>query len=411
MPDITLSWRKADSFPGNFSSPTTIQERPCPICGSIRYRTFLRFDQFQFYSDSAELPKRADVRHVQCLDCFTLYQNPSYSDYGFRTLFAEAGRSYGAAPGRVEEQVEWLSAKGLLERGIRCLDAGCFDGMLLAAMPANIQRVGVDIDKPAIDRGQRLHGHQGIQFICGNFENFHNHARLDTITMFHVLEHLPKPVAVLQNLRTMAHSDTHLVVEVPLLENGVTNDLNGFFSFYHMTHFSRTSLQNCLALGGWKVCDAHQLGYNGFRVVALPAECDSKPQRDLKCPGLLANYFASWFSSVKNAEVRASNLDNARRCVIWGGGTHTEFLYHLTSFFHAFPDREYIIVDSDPMKQGKTWRGLCIYAPTVLRNFPWSDDRLLVSSYGGQLGIVQAAVDLGVPNEKIVSLYDSVQAY
>ena len=76
MPDITLDWRKADSFPGNFSSPTTIQERPCPICGSIRYRTFLRFDQFQFYSDSAELPKRADVRHVQCFRLFYSVPKP-----------------------------------------------------------------------------------------------------------------------------------------------------------------------------------------------------------------------------------------------------------------------------------------------------------------------------------------------
>jgi len=114
---------------------------------------------------------------------------------------------------------------------------------------------------------------------------------------------------------------------------------------------------------------------------------------------------------VKNVEARLSILDDAKRCFIWGGGAHTEFLYHLTSFFHAFPDREYIIVDSDPMKQGTTWRGLCIDPPTVLSNRLWSDERVLVSSYGGQFGILQAAVDLGVPKEMMVSLYDSVQAY
>jgi hypothetical protein len=46
-----------------------------------------------------------------------------------------------------------------------------------------------------------------------------------------------------------------------------------------------------------------------------------------------------------------------------------------------------------------------------LRNFPWSDERLVVSSYGGQFGILRAAVGLEVPSEAIVSLYDSVQAY
>src|SRR5713226_4191114 len=118
-------WSKVDSFPGNSTSAALTTHRPCPICGSNRTRTVLQFDQFQFYSDSNKLPKRADLKEVQCLDCFALYLNPCYSEYGFQILFAEAGCSYGSTEGRPQEQIDWLGARGLLRSGSRFLDAGC----------------------------------------------------------------------------------------------------------------------------------------------------------------------------------------------------------------------------------------------------------------------------------------------
>ena len=105
---MTIRWSQVDSFPGNSSSAATTEQRSCPICGSQRSRTVLQFDQFQFYSDSGELPKRTDIREVQCLDCFALYLNPCYSEYGFRVLFAEAGCSYGSTVGHTSQQIDWL---------------------------------------------------------------------------------------------------------------------------------------------------------------------------------------------------------------------------------------------------------------------------------------------------------------
>jgi 2-polyprenyl-3-methyl-5-hydroxy-6-metoxy-1,4-benzoquinol methylase len=409
---MTLRWRKVDSFPGNSSSPSTVRERPCPICGSNRFRTVLQFDEFQFYSDSSELPKRTDVREVQCLDCSALCLNPCYTGYGFEVLFAEAGRSYGSTAGRPQEQIEWLGARGLLRSGSRFLDAGCYDGGFLAKLPEDIQRIGVDIDKPAIERGREMFGAHGIEFIHGDFESFHCDAALDSITMFHVLEHLPRPVAVLRNLRSMAHAGTRLVVEVPVLENGTTNDINGFFSVQHMTHFSRTSLQNCLALAGWKISESkEQEQYNGFRVVGIPADPMKAPERDLQTTALLYKYLAGWYLSLNTVERRLSKLMDAGRCVIWGGGAHTEFLYQTTSLFQNRPDREYAIVDSDPLKKGKSWRGIAIYSPDVLQQVDWSNESLIVSSYGSQPDIVRIATGLGVPLERILTLYEEVRVY
>jgi hypothetical protein len=409
---MTIRWSQVDSFPGNSSSAATTELRPCPICNGHRSRTVLQFDQFQFYSDSGELPKRTDVRELQCLDCFALYLNPCYSEYGFRVLFAEAGCSYGSTVGRPFEQIEWLTSRGMLRSGSRFLDAGCYDGGFLAKLPEDLKKIGVDIDEPAIERGRQALGGKGVEFILGDFESFRCDKSLDVITMFHVLEHLPRPVPILRNLRSMAHPETRLVVEVPVLENGVTNDINGFFSVQHMTHFSRASLQNCLASAGWKIQESQQQEqYNGFRVVAIPSVPTRPSERDVQATSLLLTYLAGWYGALNKAEVRLSELRDKGRCFIWGGGLHTEFLYQTTSFFCGWPDREYVIVDSDPMKRGKSWRGIEIHSPDVLRDVSCSTERLLVSSYGSQPSIVNAAKELGFSPDRISTLYDVVRVY
>ncbi len=275
-----------------------------------------------------------------------------------------------------------------------------------------MKKFGVDVDEPAIDRGRRNFGGSDINFILGDFERFRFDGSFDVITMFHVLEHLPRPVSVLRNLRSMAHPGTRLVVEVPVLENGVTNDINGFFSAHHMTHFSRTSLQNCLAWAGWKIDESQeQAQYNGFRVVALPSVPTRVPERDERATSLLHRYLSGWYGALAKAEARLFELRDGDRCLIWGGGLHTEFLYQTTSFFSSRPDREYVIVDSDPMKKGKSWRGIEIHSPEVLRDISCPSARMLVSSYGSQASIVNAATELDFPPDRIWTLYDEVRVH
>jgi hypothetical protein len=210
----------------------------------------------------------------------------------------------------------------------------------------------------------------------------------------------------------MAHPETRLVVEVPVLENGVTNDINGFFSVQHMTHFSRASLQNCLAWAGWRIEESHQQEqYNGFRVMAAPDVPARSPQRDVQATSLLHTYLAGWYGALTKAEARLSELRDSGRCFIWGGGLHTEFLYQTTSFFSSRRDREYVIVDSDPMKKGKSWRGIEIHSPDILRGVSRKSEHMVVSSYGSQPSIVKAATELGFPPDRIWTLYDEVRVY
>ncbi|KIH75714.1 Methyltransferase domain-containing protein [Geoalkalibacter ferrihydriticus] len=407
-----IPWSHVDSFLYNTTDPALTSHRPCPVCGSDQSREILRMNDFQFFTDNATLPKRTTIREVQCTACYALYLNPAYTSRGFEVLFAEAGCSYGATEGRPQEQIRWLTGVGLLNDGGSILDVGCYDGRFLSLLPAKVGRIGVDIDKPAIERGNHQYGNQGIELVHGDFDSFKLDRKPDAITMFHVLEHLPNPLETLRNLRNQGHEDTSLVVEVPILENGFTNDINSFFSAQHMTHFSKNSLKNVLARAGWELAgQLEQPDYNGYRVLAKPAkitlQANANPEDDITLKHLLKHRR----DAIGKANANLTAIGDAEKVVVWGGGMHTEFLYHLTGVFSRKSNRQFLIVDSDPLKQGKTWRGVKIEAPEHIRQIDWTDAKLLISSYGGQEKIAEFASMMSAPENVMVKVYDAIRVY
>jgi len=382
--------------------------RPCPICGGERHRPLLEFDDFQFYTD-ADASKRTTIRQVQCLDCFGVFMNPVFNARGFAILFAEAGASYGSTSGRQAEQLDWLKARGLSEPGMTLLDIGCYDGSFIGKLPTGLKGIGVDIDGPAIERARRCfpntvtHG-----FICADFEKVEVSEPVHVITMFHVLEHLPRPVDVLKRLAALATSQTRLLVEVPVVEHVIYGDACGFVTVQHLTHFSKASLRNMLAEAGWHIETAEQMdGYNGFRVIAKVGCRDAfRPEpHDL---GLFTHYLARWYAAVGELEGRIRQI-TAPRCILRGGGLQTEYLFHLTSLFAN--DREFLIVDSDPLKQGKTWRGIRIVGGERLETMDWDNTQVVLSSYSHQDAMRAEARVVGIPDRAVVSLYDRIWRY
>lgn len=406
------AFAQIDSFAPIQRTPTAMMRRPCPVCGAVHDHTVIQYDDMQFFSDSAEVGKRADVRQVRCGVCHTLFMNPCYSASGFGELFAEAGMTYGARELRKEEQLDWLRARDLLWADARYLDVGCYLGDFLAALPSTIDGVGVDIDPLIIARAQKERGGPRRRFFAADLTRLQFEDQVDVITMFHVLEHLPEPIAVLKRLRAAASPTTRMVVEVPLLELAKTNDINGYLTVSHLTHFSAGSLARAMAQAGWKIIDeTWQQDYNGCRVLAEPAEEGPGPLPD---PGDLArmqDLMAHWYQQLAAVETRLAALPDHGRAVLWGAGFHTELVYQLTSFFARAPKRPLMLVDSDPLKHDKSWRGVPILSPDVLPEVDWSEAVLLVSSYASQEAIVADALRRGVPEDRLVRLYDQIRRY
>jgi SAM-dependent methyltransferase len=402
-----------DSFVGNHQHANSLSHRACPVCGRTAHSDVLQLSDFQFFTDSATVPKRVNLQQVQCRHCLTLFQNPCFTEQGFAQLFAEAGMSYGSTTLRPVEQSEWLNVRQLLQPGTVLLDVGCYEGHFLSQLPDHLVLQGVDIDAQAIARGRARQ--PSLELVHSAFDRFALSRPPQVITMFHVLEHLPDPVAVLRRLREVSSDDARLVVEVPVLEWGGTNDINGFFSVQHITHFSRQTLVNALALGGWQLQEACKIeGYNGYRVLATkadqPCAAGSIEAGHTGDVAALHEVLRRWYEAQQAVESKLTTLDGQQQIVVWGAGLHTEFLYQCTNLFRT-AQRRFVLVDSDTLKQGRSWRGIAIHAPGTLADVDWSQTHMVISSYGGQPAIAQAARQLGVPAQRILALYDEVNVY
>ncbi len=384
---------------------TLVTYRNCPVCDNNNTNTLLSFENFQFFCD-IETVNQADIVQRQCRKCGALYMNPCYSSEGFAILFELAGMSYGQTPQRAQEEVDWLVNRNLLRDNCRVLDIGCGTGKFLSLLPHEVKKTGVDIDKKSIENGRSKYPQ--IEFICSDFNSLRYEREIDIITMFHVLEHLPTPLETLKNLAQISDKKTHLVIEVPIIENGLTNDINGFFSVQHLTHFSRLSLKNILKKSGWKILEwAEQKDYNGCRVLAKK----TKTQEDISYSNEelknIYNYFPHWYKSLFNVENIIQKI-GSKKCIIWGGGMHLEFLYQTTSLFNK--KIQFIIVDSDISKQNKKWRGINIYSPEKIKTID-KNILLVISSYGNQENIYNACVKFGKEDNTIIKLYDYIRRY
>lgn len=399
-------WKAVDREKWLSDNPAYLMVRACPVCQSETSRHFLCLDDFQFFSD-AKVCKQVSIKQHICQHCQTLFMNPCYSDEGFAVLFAEAGCSYGASAHRYQEQIDWLAARGLLQTASTAIDIGCGQGHFVAKLPAHLHRVGVDIDPGSIDkaRGQ----YPAVEFSCQRFDNFIYDRPIDLITLFHVLEHLTYPLKTLQRLAEFSNANTRLVVEVPILEKGLTNDINSFFSVQHLTHFSRNSLRNILHAAGWQILEwQEQTDYNGCRVLAKKATVSQPLEYDSAILSRLYKLLAFRYQSLQAVEEKIQAIADTH-LIIWGSGMHLEFLYQVTSLFNG--NRQFIVLDSDPVKQNKTWRGLNILSPALLHQLAGQDTRVLISSYGSQNKIRQALLDMGFTDSRIICLYDHLYIY
>jgi SAM-dependent methyltransferase len=96
----------------------------------------------------------------------------------------------------------------------RLFDAGCGDGQFLHLMKENgWQGTGVDFDAAAIETGKKNYG---VDLKVGDFQTVPiEESAFDAVTMSHVIEHVPDPIACLDKCRRLLKPGGRLVVSTP----------------------------------------------------------------------------------------------------------------------------------------------------------------------------------------------------
>ncbi len=413
---MAIHWSSIDTFYENSTSFSLTEQRACPICGHNISSTVIELEEFQFFCDSSVIPNRTDIQQQQCSHCFCLYMNPVYSEKGYQILFTNAAASFGNSKGRTKDQADWLKNYTSFNKYRHIVDLGCHSELFLMAFSGFKSRTGIDIDAKVIKNLKAKNTQPDVLFFSCDFtKNLPFTVPENSIvSLLHVLEHIRNPIDFLVYLQTQLSPNTLLYLEVPILELGDTNDINGFFSVTHFTHFSRASLKACLSTSGWRILKWHeQKTYNGCRVLLEPLSQMSSPQcyydqHDIRTAQQL---ITSWRIKIEQAFLHIIGALDFSNCIIWGAGLHTEFLYQVTKLFSLKKSMKFVLVDSDTQKQGNSWRGIMIYAPDILNLNILCDIPIIISSYRNQEEIRSCIVKIRGHNNNIFSLYDVVNSY
>jgi SAM-dependent methyltransferase len=205
---------------------------------------------------------------IQCRQCRVYFRSPRPSPAMIRAFYDE-GSTYDAWT--KEEEVRrflWQKRLKILQRYLqsgRLLDVGTGDGHFAAVA----REAGFEVEATEIsERGATLSAQRGVKVQRGALEELHwPEGTFDVVSLWHVLEHVPRPGELLQRIGHLLRPGGYLVLAVPNEDAalfpfhcGQTREPNplgpldwGPGRELHLTHFQPKTLATGLRRAGFKV--------------------------------------------------------------------------------------------------------------------------------------------------------------
>jgi SAM-dependent methyltransferase len=163
----------------------------------------------------------------------------------------------------------------------RLLDVGCGDGQFLHLMAGlGWKGSGLDFDAAAIEAGKRKYG---LDLKVGDFQSADlKDGNFDAITMSHVIEHVPEPIASLKKCRDLLRPGGRLVVSTPNIRSlgrqKFKQDWRGLEPPRHLHIFAPNLLAECARRAGLKVIRAGSTAVNADYAVNASMALQNAPE-------------------------------------------------------------------------------------------------------------------------------------
>jgi SAM-dependent methyltransferase len=384
--------------------------RSCPICGGREVRP-LHWQSFALGNDH---PVGSGYEVVACSECGFAYADTPAKQADFDLLYSEASKYADSATSTGAGSADWDLAR--LRRVASDLrefagstdglvaDIGCANGGLLKELKqlGFEELLGVDPSAACVRHAEAASGAQavvGSLFDLGSVPD----ASLGGAILSHVLEHVCDLQGAMTALDKKLAPGAWLYIEVPDASRYKDFLCSPFqdFNTEHINHFSVRCLENFVALHGFVADRAGQKEIFAARNIPYPAAfvfARKTGQRrpltpDSELEASLRDYVSASGQMMQVVSARIDGiLNTGQPLVVWGTGQLALKLLSDTSLKDA---NIAAFVDSNPIHQGKTLRGIGIISPDALKEMPYP---ILIASLVN-VDSIQAAVDsLGLTN-------------
>lgn len=243
----------------------------CALCGREAYTPLC-------WNDSLQI--------VRCLDCGLVFVNPQPTEGALQQYYSaqDFQEQYGwsdyfqLSPGRLREL--WQRRFDEVRKrkngsSVRLLDVGCgYGDFLYQVKQGGWQVYGFEFSPTVAQISRRKYG---IPVEVGEIFDLQVPGNsFDVVTMWHVLEHVRDPFAVLMRCHELLALDGLLVLEVPNLNFLVRKSYRYPLSVtLHLYHFSAATLSALVQKAGFQVLECRQ-GHTGFLYRSKAKICAKK---------------------------------------------------------------------------------------------------------------------------------------
>jgi len=223
-------------------------DEPCPVCGAPGGRPI--------YNDARDPITLDSFRVVACSSCGVAYTLPRPSSLD--RYYPQRYRGYGALVTRVLSALYDIRVSrwaGLQPEGGSVLEVGCGPGLMLAALHRRGWRVlGIERNEAVAETARRA---LGVEIVATPVEALPADAQFDLIIMFHVLEHIGEPVALLKECAKRLAPGGHLITNVPNFSSWQSRFAGSKWLHLdvprHLVHYTPQTLSATLERAGLKL--------------------------------------------------------------------------------------------------------------------------------------------------------------
>lgn len=236
--------------------------RSCPVCGDkhLRHRFDVRHiveDQLHAWAAACDY-RTAPV--VACADCGFLCKARRPTEALLERHYASAGKDYleriseDNLPFRADFRAALRTIQRAFPAGGSVLDLGCASGGFLEALAGRWERYGLDLSELMV---RRAAARGGIIVRRADVFSVKFDARsFDVVTAFDLLEHLPRPLQFLSEVRRILKPGGMLLVgtgDAGALGARLAGSRWTYFAIpEHISFFARRSLERALRLAGFR---------------------------------------------------------------------------------------------------------------------------------------------------------------